>query len=115
MEEQIGRLLKEALRSEQERRAEARHPFVYPVSIHSPNEVVDLGFSRDLSLKGIGLILSRAWEPGSVADVEIHADSKPVCVKSEVRWSRAYGDGWHLIGWRFLSLVTLQIAAQTAR
>lgn len=115
MEEQIGRLLKEALRAEQERRAEARHPFVYPVSIHRPNEDIDFGFSRDLSLKGIGLILSRPWDFGAIADLEIQHSSEPVCLKSEVRWSREYGDGWHLVGWRFLSAVTLQITAQTTK
>ncbi len=113
MEEQIRRLLKEAIRLEQERRAEARHPFVYPVSIHTPNNPIDLGFSRDLSPKGIGLILSRPWDVGSIGDLEIQSSSEVVCIKSEVRWSRAYGDGWHLVGWRFMSLVTLQIAAQT--
>ncbi len=115
MQEEIRRLLKEAIKSEHERRAEARHPFVYPVSIHRPNEPIDLGFSRDLSLKGIGLILSRPWEPGSVGDLEIQSKADPVCIKSEVRWSREYGDGWHLVGWRFMSLVTLQIVAQTTR
>lgn len=115
MEEHIGRLIKDAIRAEHERRADARHPFVYPVSLHRPNEAPDFGFSRDISLKGIGLILSRSWEAGSIADLEIHATADPLCIKSEVRWSREYGDGWHLIGWRFLSMSTLQIVAQTVK
>ena len=114
MEEVIRALIKDAVQGEHERRAAKRHPFVYPVSIHTPNQPPDFGFSRDLSQTGLGLIHSSAWAAGTIADLEIHGPSeKPVAFKSEVRWAREYGNGWYLIGWRFLSLVTLQIVAQT--
>lgn len=115
MEEAIQSMIRDAVRTDHERRAEKRHAFVYPVSIHRPNESPEFGFSRDLSLTGLGLIHSRPWEARTIADLEIHAPSeKSVAFKSEVRWSREYGDGWYLIGWRFISLVTLQIRSQSA-
>jgi hypothetical protein len=112
VEDLIRQLIKEAIRVEHERRADARHPFVYPVSLHIPNAEPEFGFSRDLAIKGIGLILSREWQTGAIADLEIHSSNKPVCIKSEVRWTKQYGDGWFLVGWRFLSMGTLQIADQ---
>lgn len=111
MDRQISLLIKDAIRIDQERRAEARHPFVYPVSLHVPNGEAEFGFTRDISLKGVGLILSHEWAPGSIADLELHS-SNPLCIKSEARWARQYGDGWYLVGWRFLSMVTLQAIAQ---
>ncbi len=113
MDREISLLIKDAIRTDHERRAESRHPFVYPVSLHLPNSEADFGFSRDISLKGIGLILSKEWAAGSIADLELHNSTTPLCVKSEARWSRQYGDGWFLVGWRFLSMVTLPAIAQT--
>lgn len=108
----IGRLLKEAVHSEHERRSQKRYSFVRPVTVHQPNGTVQLAFSRDLSESGIGLIQAETVDAGRIAEIEIQVPDEPVCLKAEARWCRDYGSGWYLVGWRFISLTRLQIASQ---
>lgn len=112
MEVAIGRMLKEAVLCEHERRSQKRYSFVRPVTIHLPNGDVQLAFSRDLSDSGIGLIQAEAVDDGRIAEIEIQTPDDTVCLKAEARWCRDYGNGWFLVGWRFISLTRLQIVSQ---
>lgn len=105
----IQRLIKEVQASQlRERRAVDRKPFVRPVQItteKSPDEP-EQGFSRDISLHGIGVIGKTEWRDSSIATLVIHSlDGRNVTVKAEVRWCKPYGNGWYLTGWSFLGEV----------
>lgn len=105
MEDDIERLLMEAQRAKlTERRTEPRHAFVRPVRITlNADESFD-GFSKDLSKQGIGVITSSEIAQGKMAVLTIHSTSHyPVHLKCELRWCDAFGKGWFLTGWKFLS------------
>ena len=106
MQDEIDRLMMEIQRSRYtERRTEARQPFVRPVRIHPLHGPTARVFSKDMSSQGIGVISDVPFPTGTVATLEIHSmQGDPVFLRSEARWSDAYGKGWFLIGWKFIGL-----------
>lgn len=89
-----------------ERRSADRKPFVRPVIIATgrDHDTLHDGFSRDMSKIGIGMVTRAEWTMGTHAILTIHSLAKRVVrVSAEVRWCQAYGDGWYLSGWKFLS------------
>lgn len=113
MQDQIEQLILEAQRARfNERRTEPRHAFVRPVLIFEGDALGITGFSRDLSTLGMGVVVDRPFDIGSIAVLKIHSTiSQPVYFRSEVRWCDPYGKGWHLIGWKFLSVAAPPAAA----
>ena len=105
MEEDIERLLMEAQRSRySERRTEPRHPFVRPVVAYVRDLPACHGFSKDVSSVGMGFISVEQFAPRTLAILQIHSmQGVPVFLKAEARWSDAFGKGWYLTGWKFLS------------
>ena len=106
MNEDIERLILEAQRARfTERRTEPRHPFVRPIRISVGNNPPIQAFSKDLSKQGIGIISDVELAAGVIAVLSIHSTSHtPVHLKCELRWSDAFGKGWFLTGWKFLSV-----------
>jgi hypothetical protein len=102
----IERLLKENETTlMRERRSQDRKPFLRPVTIvcGRDHQESHIGFSRDLSQVGIGLISPEVFQPKSVATLKIHSlFHKEVIVSAEVRWCEPFGDGWYVSGWSFL-------------
>ena len=93
-----------------ERRTEPRQPFARPVVIHLPHGPSIRAFAKDLSSQGIGVITENSFQPGSLATLEIHSmNGDPVLLRSEARWSDAYGKGWFLVGWKFIAIGTRPI------
>ena len=101
------RLLLKEYESERlsDRRAVSRKPLVRPCKIvarHRRNDVY-LGFSRDISDKGIGIIGQFEWPDRSVARVSVHMIKfSTVTFDAELRWTEPFGDGWFITGWVFL-------------
>ena len=114
MNTEVGRLIRESRFTSSNKRQHVRHAFVYPVVIYQHTRAEGLAFSRDLSAGGIGLIQARPIDTGTVANLEIRATGAPVFVRSEVRWCRAYGSGWHLTGWQFITLSDLHLVSLAA-
>lgn len=87
----------------QERRSSNRQPFVRPVLVKR-NRKQDLqAFSRDISHKGICLIVNEDLKAKVVCDLEIHSiGSTPAYMRAELRWSNRFGKGWFVTGWQFL-------------
>ncbi|MCA9084342.1 MAG: PilZ domain-containing protein [Planctomycetaceae bacterium] len=106
MNDELDRLILEAQRAKfTERRTEPRHLFVRPVKLFVGSNPVVTAFSKDLSKQGIGIITDLQIAEGTIAVISIHSTTHhPVNVKCELRWIDAYGRGWYLTGWKFLSL-----------
>ena len=87
-----------------ERRAVDRHPFARPVKIATGRQdEAMLGFARDISTQGIGIIEQIERAAGTIAELDIHSVLGPnITVRAEVRWSEAFGDGWFVNGWAFI-------------
>ncbi|MCA9033860.1 MAG: PilZ domain-containing protein [Planctomycetaceae bacterium] len=105
MKEEIERLLYEAQRTKfTERRTESRHPFVRPVTIYVGTEPGMTAFAKDISILGIGIVSPMEFSTGSQAVLRIHSvNGTPVFLRSEARWSDAFGKGWFNVGWKFIS------------
>lgn len=88
----------------QERRAADRKPFVRPVTIVAGKNQNDIhkAFSRDLSTLGIGLISQVEWPDQTMAVLEIESlKGKKLALRSIACWTRPYGKGWFVTGWKF--------------
>lgn len=112
MQEEIDRLLAEVQRAKlSDRRTEPRQPFVRPVKVHFVNGPSLSAFSKDISAQGIGIVCEIIMKTGSLATLEIHSTKgDPVLLRSEVRWCDPYGQGWFLIGWKFIAAGAPSIA-----
>ena len=90
-----------------ERRAADRKPFARPVTITTGRnqKVVHEAFSKDISTNGIALISRENWSDGSRVALTIHTltDRELARVTAEARWTKPFGNGWYLTGWRFLA------------
>lgn len=65
-----------------------------------------MGFSRDISDDGVGLITEEKIEPNTVATLSIERfDGTHVKLRAICRWARYYGPNWHLTGWEFQRLL----------
>lgn len=106
MNQVIDRLLLESQRAKlAERRTEARHELVRPVKVFFGSNDSCSGFSKNLSKQGIGVIVDRELSVGTIAALSIHSlTSQPVNLKCELRWIDAFGKGWWMVGWKFLSI-----------
>ena len=97
-----------------ERRLSIRESFSRPVKIQlsDRDEVYD-GFSKNVSFEGIGIISRTRFEIGTEASVIILSSraNNPVFV-SKLAWSKPFGEGWHVSGWKFKMLVRGQESGQ---
>ena len=63
------------------------------------------GFSRNVSATGIGLITNEIIADKSVCLLEIaRLSGSSIVMLAECRWSKPYGEKWHLSGWQFINL-----------
>ena len=88
-----------------ERRSSDRKPIVRPITIRSgrDRDRVTIAYSRDVSQAGLGIVSRENWQPRTIADLEIHLISNQEArVRAEVRWSKPFGDGWFLTGWKLM-------------
>lgn len=93
----------------QERRAADRKPFVRPVKIFAGKnrDEIHEAFSRDVSTLGIGLISKMDWPDQSMAVLEIESlKGKKLSLRSISCWTRPYGKGWFITGWKFCAELT---------
>ena len=87
-----------------ERRAVDRKPFPRPVKVVFGRRQPQTheAFSRDISLRGIGMLSKFEFPPNTIATIHIHRlKGKDVAVRAELRWCRSYGEGWFFIGLEF--------------
>ncbi|QDT59043.1 PilZ domain protein [Stieleria bergensis] len=89
-----------------ENRSSHREHLVRPVHILvRGNEGSIVGFSRNVSDSGIGLITAEPVETGTMAILEVETlKSEPVKFLAECRWCRNYGRGWKISGWHFVNM-----------
>ena len=60
------------------------------------------GFSRNISVAGIGIITDQAIASGATAKMEIERlKGDPVKIIAECRWCKSYGESWFISGWQF--------------
>ena len=88
--------------SEEERRSEPRSPHVMPVAVFlmENNETsVFVGFTRDVSPSGMGLVTTRALPLGDLALV-VGDPSEPFAVGARCLYSREFGLGCFQSGMR---------------
>lgn len=104
----VARLKKEDETSEHERRTVHRTPLVRPVTMRITGKDEDfLGFSKNISPLGIGLILDSEVAAGTTARLTIHSlVNKPVHIQSELRWCHPFCKDWYLTGWKFIAAVS---------
>lgn len=63
-----------------------------------------LGYSKNISPVGIGLILPDEFPRGTIATLSIHSlENLHVHLRAELRWSEPFGTGWFLSGWKLLA------------
>ena len=106
LEELVKRLIDKESRNECERRSVHRTPFVRPVTVRiiGDDDKTITAFSKNISPKGIGLILEDAISDGAGAKLTIHSlKNQQVHVRSELRWCRPFGNGWFISGWKFIA------------
>ncbi len=61
-----------------------------------------VGFSRNISVAGIGIITDQAIASGATAEMEIERlKGAPVKIIAECRWCKSYGENWFISGWQF--------------
>ena len=73
------------------------------VAIRRPEELVVLGFTRNISMTGLGLITNEAIARSAVAVLEIEPlNDRSVKILSECRWCKPYGRNWFISGWQFM-------------
>lgn len=108
LEELVNRLTDEESRGEYERRSVHRTPFVRPVTVRiiGGDDKKLLAFSKNISPRGIGLILEDAIGEGTIATLTIHSLKKQqIHIRSELRWCTPFGNGWFISGWKFIAEV----------
>jgi len=89
-----------------ENRSSHREHLVRPVHMQirgSSHQV--LGFSRNVSAAGIGLITDVAVPEGSIAVLSVESlKNGPVKFLAECRWCRSFGANWKISGWQFINV-----------
>lgn len=89
-----------------ERRRDARQPFVRPATLVFGDRSGERmpGFTRDLSDSGIGLMHRFSIGAGDIATVTIgRLWDGPVTLKCRCQWCTAGNSGWFQSGWQVLS------------
>jgi hypothetical protein len=107
VEDAVRDLLEEdAFYDRTENRSSYREHLVRPVRLQlrgSREEV--LGFSRNVSAAGIGLITDFEVPDRAVAVVSVESLKQgPVRFLAECRWCRSFGKNWKISGWQFINL-----------
>lgn len=88
-----------------ERRDEPRHPLFCPVTLRTsecPTHLLS-GFSREVSLGGIGLLHGTPIKQGATAVITVVTPEAHLSKSAVAVWSRPAGEGWFLSGWQFVS------------
>lgn len=94
-------LLSAALSQALNRRLYRRYPFVRPVQLEDASGNTVVGFSRDISKSGIGLIHRAAIKPG-YASVKLQtAEGEKIRGTADLRRCMSIGEGWYSSGGRF--------------
>ncbi len=101
----IDRIVREEVVAAQERRSAHRTSLVRPVLVRMGNgECLD-SFSKNISAKGIGLIMAKSLPAGTVASLTVHSlKEKPIAIHSELRWCEPFGENWFASGWNFIAV-----------
>lgn len=84
--------------------AHARHPYFHPVTVLTDSGRKVSAFSRDLSVRGIGLMHEQSLP---LDEVEITISTgRGYCVKvrTKMTWCKPCGDGFYLSGGVFASV-----------
>ena len=103
----IDSLLKEGSNFDKiENRSAHREHLVRPVKLEIRDlEEVICGFSRNVSATGIGVVSSVSFSAQTVAVLKIaQLTGGETPILAECRWSKPYGDHWHISGWQFINL-----------
>src|SRR5439155_3681602 len=89
----------------QNRRAESRHvcPLASPARVSGAGALWRLAWVHDLSVTGVGLLLSEPIEPGAELDIELLTQAiARTAVRGKVVHSTRREDGSWLVGCTFL-------------
>lgn len=90
-----------------DRRTEPRFIFSVPVRLR-PRDATRRtlrGFARDISRSGIGILAEVAMQPGELHCLTIDHCEAPLLLEAQVVWCQPAGDGWYMVGCRFVSEV----------
>jgi hypothetical protein len=90
-----------------ENRSAIREPLVLPVEIDfREGEEPLLGFSRNVSLTGIGLVMPEGCIEKKIALLTIERLHQKDSVKllAECRWVKEYSQKWFYSGWQFINV-----------
>jgi len=89
-----------------EYRSSHRDHLVRPVELELRDEDETIvGFSRNISTSGIGLIIQAPINDRTVAVLKItKLAENDLEVLAECRWCKPYGKNWFLTGWQFIKL-----------
>ncbi|QEG23053.1 PilZ domain-containing protein [Mariniblastus fucicola] len=90
-----------------ENRSAIREPLVVPVRVafcDSPTRMP--GFTRNVSVTGVGLLLPAACNEGGRAVITMErTDGRGKhSVLSECRWCKPFGESWMFSGWQFIKV-----------
>ena len=90
-----------------ELRSAIRQPLVVPVRVTFSEDGLQMpGFTRNVSVTGVGLLLPANCVEGSSAVIEFErADGRcKYQVLADCRWVKSFGESWYLSGWRFVKV-----------
>ncbi|MBA4020548.1 MAG: hypothetical protein C0483_25595 [Pirellula sp.] len=93
------------LEAGKDRRTEPRFMFSAPVRLR-PRDAARRtvrGFAREISRSGIGLLAEESLHAGDLCCLTIDHCEAPLLLEAQVVWCRPAGDGWYLVGCRFVS------------
>ena len=85
-----------------ERRDGGREPMFQPVLIFDEDGEELAGFTRDISVTGVGLLHSWPVKPGVVTLRLQLPDSPVVSLRVKIEWCLPCGDGFYVSGGRFV-------------
>ena len=75
------------------------------LNVRRPAEKELVGFSRNISETGIGLITSEPIQDRANALLTIERLHGPSYqVLAECRWCKPYGENWYITGWQFMMM-----------
>ena len=101
----VDQIVREEVVAAQERRTAHRTPLVRPVLVQVGDGERLHSCSKNISAKGIGLIMTKPLPVGTVANLTIHSlKDQPIVIRSELRWCEPFGHGWFAMGWNFLAV-----------
>jgi len=99
-------LKKDATFDRTENRTAHRESLVRAITLEiRDSEETIVGFSRNISATGVGIIQDQeiAEKSTAVLSIERLGNQEPAKILSECRWCKPYGN-WFLSGWQFINL-----------